>query len=482
MNSLILVLILIISVILCLIGILTNIFNLVLIANSLLVLFNVTYSLKSIKKRIPFLFFNISFFTFLIGKNLLEMFCGKKWYTSFPQNIQMNTLCLLYVSLFSILIGNVICEATSKEKNYGININQLNPQKNKSIRFIINKLYIFVMFFAFIVALEKAIFVQNNTYIDLYTTYTGNLPSIFYKIASINSFIFCMYLATFPPKKNTYKIILSYLIYLCITLLIGARGAFVTGLFVIIIYLFIRQTHEPNNIWISKKMKFISIILAFFLVVFLGWYNTYRNGINSDLNVMELFLQFFDDQGGSVNLISYAEMYENKLPETNTNYTFSAFINLYKYGTIGKIINTKSYVDINNKMNMALYGNNLGATLSYIVLQNQYLKGHGIGTQYIAELYVDFGYIGVILYNIFIGYILTKIVYFNYNNVYKFGLLLYALFGIMFIPRNFATTWIVSTFFSVLNWLIIIFIYIVSNHIYKNNYKEGGNYEYIMDS
>ena len=131
---------------------------------------------------------------------------------------------------------------------------------------------------------------------------------------------------------------------------------------------------------------------------------------------------------------------------------------------------------------MALYGNNLGASISYIVLGSRYLNGHGLGTQYIAELFVDFGIIGIIIFNLFIGYILTRLTYINYNSCYKFAFLLSALSGILYIPRNFATTWIVNTFFSIQNWIIVIIVYMITNKIVKNKYNGVNDYANSLDN
>ena len=48
-------------------------------------------------------------------------------------------------------------------------------------------------------------------------------------------------------------------------------------------------------------------------------------------------------------------------------------------------------------------------TLGYTVMNSAYLAGRGTGSSYIAELYQDFGYTGIILGNILYSFLLARI-------------------------------------------------------------------------
>ena len=69
MKKLSAIITLMISIILLLVGYMINSCNIILIANFMLIIHNIIYSIEKIDRRITFLMFNISFFTLLIGKN-----------------------------------------------------------------------------------------------------------------------------------------------------------------------------------------------------------------------------------------------------------------------------------------------------------------------------------------------------------------------------------------------------------------------------
>lgn len=56
-----------------------------------------------------------------------------------------------------------------------------------------------------------------------------------------------------------------------------------------------------------------------------------------------------------------------------------------------------------------MYGGSFTHTLGYTVMNSAYLAGRGTGSSYIAELYQDFGYTGIILGNILYSFLLARI-------------------------------------------------------------------------
>ena len=131
----------------------------------------------------------------------------------------------------------------------------------------------------------------------------------------------------------------------------------------------------------------------------------------------------------------------------------------------------------------ALHGKNLGATLSYFVLGNRYLNGEGTGVQYISELYVDYGYVGVIIYNLLIGYLMGRITMSiesrKYTNPYLFAVSFLILGDMVYIPRNFALSWITNL--TSIGYIMVIFvIYLISNYKYNKEIKyQGDKKDYV---
>ncbi len=65
-----------------------------------------------------------------------------------------------------------------------------------------------------------------------------------------------------------------------------------------------------------------------------------------------------------------------------------------------------------------------------------YLQGHGVGSCYIAELYHDFGMIGVMIGSFFYGYILKKINNIQFENYLGDGILIAMIYYVILAPRG----------------------------------------------
>ena len=69
----------------------------------------------------------------------------------------------------------------------------------------------------------------------------------------------------------------------------------------------------------------------------------------------------------------------------------------------GPFSEEKPFEHTTNSVELAIDSNSYAHNLSYLVLNKEYLKGHGIGSSYIMELYTDYGMIGVFLLSLLLG-------------------------------------------------------------------------------
>lgn len=464
------------TICLFLIGYIYTHFNIMFTATMMLLVNNIFYSLESIRRRFVFLFFNISFFTFLMGQDLFEMINGQTWWASFPSSIMEHTLLVLFISLLSLYIGSVIMEKLNKKNKS----NDYKPKKSiAGIRKTSKILFYLTFTVAFIVLLERVLFVQNYGYVALYLDYVSQIPYIIKKIAITNSTFLYIYLATMPLKREARPVVLLQLVYLGVSVLSGVRGTLVVGLMVLIIYFIFRDAYlsDYDEKWLGKAEKYVLIIGLPFFLAFLSAYGVIRVGGNiGSFSLINEMINFFKSQGGSVQVISFSKIYENYLPSTNINYTFSPIINYFTIGSIASIFT--GLTPLVDKVDIALYGNNLGATITYIVNPQYYLAGGGMGTQYIAELYADFGYAGVIVFNLLMGALLSLL--FKSNKWWLLAISLLMCNAIMDMPRNFALTWL-GVWVAFPTWIPIIVTYLGASFINKRaNRKEGIKKELSM--
>ena len=216
---------------------------------------------------------------------------------------------------------------------------------------------------------------------------------------------FLVYLATMPDKKETKIPFSLYLIYLVLSLGTGHRSEFVLGLFLFAFYYIFREKVDGKNTWIKKKTRILCVVCVPLLLGFFYLYNYYRFG--SDVNLTEMNMKtglkgFFFDQGVTGDLIKYSRQYYETL-RSDMLYTFT----FARDGFIAKLFDIPIYVG--NSVDKALHSGMYSHAISYQVLGQWYLNGRGTGSSYIAELFQDFGYTGIVFGSLIYGYILMKI-------------------------------------------------------------------------
>lgn len=111
----------------------------------------------------------------------------------------------------------------------------------------------------------------------------------------------------------------------------------------------------------------------------------------------------------SINVIKFTEKYKSGLDPT-AKYSFYSTIQWLQEGIWNRLLDLNLDFSFESQTKLtALHGNNLADYVSYNAMRYTYLKGGGWGSCYIAELYADFGYIGVFLGNILYGVLINGV-------------------------------------------------------------------------
>ena len=118
-----------------------------------------------------------------------------------------------------------------------------------------------------------------------------------------------------------------------------------------------------------------------------------------------------------------------------------------------------------NSVEGAFQSGNLGSRLAYEMYEETYLAGTGMGGCFVADLYVDFSYIGIIIGTIvlmiFIN-ILSK-GYFT-ASPYKDAFLFVGWRWILYTPRDSYFSWAMQAF-SFMNIIYVIAVYLLVSEI-----------------
>lgn len=421
------------------------------------------YAIFNKERTIVLAGFLISFFTFLLGRTFIfflisPFFKEIRILESLSQTSPYDAKIFipLYISLLCVYWGHYW---GLNRFSYPFKIYFNQDQFNRKI-IAIRIFYITFPFKCFYVAK----FAQNtleNSYANLNAVI--HIPFYINWLYLINTIAFICFLVSMPTKRELKIPIVLFLIITALSLYMGERGPVVANILFLLIYFISRDYIEkPTKRFVSKRTIFLLIVISPFALIFLNLFADFRSSREIDSNGFLLdFFNFFLQQGGSSHLIAMVDDYQ--LPDTNTFYTLGPLTNYFSHWW-----HSSPYA---GDMDVALYGNNLGATLTYLSNENYYLSGGGLGTQYIAELKVDFGYWGIVIYNVFLGIMLRYLSFDVKKSPYMQIFASLLIITILSLPRDFCLSWVVRLI-APLNILTALLIFSLSTLRKKHYYAK----------
>lgn len=365
------------------------------------------YAHINLKDRSMLFAFLIAFFVFLLGRDFVQQFFGYQK-ENFAKDVQFHAylsylITLITIGIFYRLFSQHRGKSRRKRTEYATQIAKV---------LLIRKLSQYVYYFSWIFAILSKIivgsFVSARGFTDYYTDYSEYLSGniwlyLISKIELMMPAAWCIYLATRPSKKQIKWPLLFYIVYLIFSLGGGQRSTSMLGILFLFVYFVYRQGLNPDEAWITRKMMIFGILAIPCLAVFASVYNIWREGGNLEgVNFFESFVKFFYDQGVTSNVMKRAYMYKDKIP-SNQIYT----LEFLHSGILARLLGITVYHG--NTVDHALLGGSFTHSLGYVVMGNSYLAGRGTGSCYIAELYQDFRYLGVLGGSILYAYLFANI-------------------------------------------------------------------------
>lgn len=445
---------------LCLASLLLDDLKLLFLSIVTILAHNVIYSFEHPRKRMVFLAFQITFSTFMLSKIMLGLIRGRGYNLPFDLDIIKHIFIVLLLSLLFIFIGYLFAEHGQNDQTLSNELPKTDDDKRRLIRNISKWLYYLAYLPNLAVLLERALFVRQNSYLSYFTDFQSRLPFGISKIGEMAAISFFVFLGTMPSKKECKRPVLLYFLSGIISLGSGQRNQFVLSILIIGIYYFLRNTINSNNEkWIGKKTIITSMIAMPFFVAFLGIYAYIRQGMTiNNLSFLRAIYDFFNNQGESVLLLGYAEKFKDSFPG-DTLYTFGPIMDFLKNNVFNVFLNNASQLKTNT-MDMALQGNSFGQTIAYLVMPAKYLTGAGLGSSYIAEVYFDFGYMGVCIINFIYGFIFgTVYTFYRRNSIWIFAIGFMMIQELLYAPRDTALGFI-TTSLNLINILTLLVIFI----------------------
>ncbi len=439
-----------------------------IISSNLLILNCILYTFNNIKYHIISCIFYFTIYIFLLSMPTIDYF-KYGFLNLYITEVYSASIMLVMLAVTAIFIGSIIAEYYYKDK--------LILEKKYSKDYITSLRFVSIIFFLLsypcylILNIEKVLYrFSVDDYYVYYATFESSLPSIVHRISDFTMYALIIYLATKPKKIYATLGLLSYVFANFLILLTGTRNPFILSLLFSFVYYFIRNQSE-KDIWIGKKEKFLIVISSLPIIIGMGALNYIREGENvNKLGIFDLLIDFVYKQGTSFNVLAWGYMHSSDLPVREfRNYTFGHIIDYLNHGTIGSLVSGGKHLSEMSRLDMALDSNSLAHNLSFLVYRNYYLQGHGIGDSYIINNYIDYGFLGVFIIGLFLGFIFVYMLRKVYvGKILSSTIVLVIIATLYFMPRgNFSESF--SFILTIPFWISYLTIWFLANLITKNN-------------
>jgi oligosaccharide repeat unit polymerase len=392
------------------------------------------------RDRFTVLAFLITFFTFLMGTALLSSFDATVSLRVHRHETIVHIYKSLYIALLFLYLGTMLPTTIRFAVRRPLKHRESNVQY---IQRASKYLFYISSVFSIIVALEKLFYViVTGSYTSFYARFTTSLPPIVQKIDQMTNIAFFVYLATLPDPRKSKSVFFIRLLIAVIIVLFGQRSDIVMTIIVICIYCILYENlHGIPYAIIRRRWYIYALSIVPFMLVLLEFIMYYRDGkVYSFGNVYESIKNVFASLGGSVNVIGFGFERANGFPDGKL-YSLGNVIDFLTKNVITRsIFGTPVYRS--NSVEMALYGNQFAHAITYLVKPKAYLAGQGMGSSYIAEVFHDFGYIGIALVNVIYGVILTRANKLQKEDFVMNAIKIVSLYNILYAPRGPADSFI----------------------------------------
>ena len=430
----------------------------------MLIVSSILYCFNNIKYYIIHLIFYITIFLFLVSRPTIDYF-KYGLINTYQEDVYRFSFLAVIVSIIGITIGGLL---VSKRENKLKE--EIKTLKNKrfidSVRKVSLSVFLFSYPFYLVRIIERLVYRLNVSYYEYYADFKSELPYFTYTLSTFVVYAMCIYLATKPNKRHSTIVLGMFVTGNVINLLIGTRNPFVLSLIFSFIYYFMRNQTE-KGIWIGVKEKAMLYLGTPIMMLVMGFLNYARDGEGiGNMSLSELLIDFVYKQGTSFGVLARGYLYGSNLPVREfRNYTFSPIIEYITRGNLGILFGGTPFVSANNSLELALTSDRYAHNISYIVLRQDYLAGHGIGGSYVMEMYTDYGMIGLFLLSIIMGISFIFMMKSSYQSgILFFSITLLILNNLFFMPRGSFT----ESFFNLFTlqfWGIVIVIFFVAGLI-----------------
>lgn len=414
-----------VSVIMSVISALTTSQPLIVLSMTLTFIGLFMYCFTNLQKHFVLAIMLLCIFTFLASSVIVRYILGQSNYSYGLSSSDFATACsLIIISVIMIFMGYIPDKHISlkKKRRSILEDESYSIERIQRLAFI---LFVILSFAELFFSVPRMFYAMSNGYISLYTSYTGSVWIT--RLSFMASATFFIGLAARPDKKRAKWYAIIGIINPLVVLIQGERGTIVTYVLFMTYYFFtynnfMSNTDESNNTK-TLRLVFIAIISALIVLPALYKYGLSRIGESDNTRGLIGLARFFDSQGGSFRILGASIKYKGDLPQ--------------KWYSFGSIIDRFSNLSVSGQgEQLAMSGHSFADIITYLEEKWSYLSGYGMGSSYIAEIFYDFGIVGVAIVNLLLGRVLKILSRYKDLSVFKRSILFILFQNMMIMPRG----------------------------------------------
>lgn len=435
-------------------------------------LWGLAYTLKRLNDRVVLFAFHLTIFTFLMARLFIDDFAsgytsdyteGAQAVSRYSGSAEYFIYFVLTLSLYFVQVGYLIVNNENGLEGY-VN-HSYSLAYIERVKTISKRLSYLLYIFTVLTTLEMIMYIWSNGYLAFYLSFDRSLPYFFYTLDAAFGFAFFLFLACMPEKKEAKPLIILYVLRACLALLSGQRNGFILPVLFIVIYMFLRNSMTPNDLWLGRKGKIVLLASFPFLCASMFIIMLIRgDNVGDNEGIFTYFLDFFYQLGGSVKVLGYSYDIQGYIPDGQT-YTFGALVRWFDGNFVTQLLGFGHKYE-NASIEMAMKGHNLGSFLTYNTDEYRYLNGGNLASSYIAELWLDYGYIGVAVGSLVYGRIMASVLTFAKNNLWKATIAFIMMYNIIYAPRA-SYIFFVTECMSYSFIVMVIYIYFRTRNLQK---------------
>lgn len=400
--------------------------------------------------------FHVTFFLFFYSNVFLDLLSIKDILIfnsiSFDSFNKKDLIITIIIGNLSILFFNVFLKNSNlKSANLLIRHRPDYVQSGKII------LLLFLPFVSIKYGLEL-LYILKNGYYSLYLGGFNEInyysPLIKYSHIGFNLGYYG-FITGMPSKKEFKKYSKIFLVISLLDSFKGARSYFILPL--LFYFFFLSYFYGVKYIVKIKNISYYFITLLSLLVLLQIFSNT-RFNRKYEFNT-DLILYFLSSQGNSLHLTSFFIKYEDILNDTKLGYIFEPITFPINY-----ILNYK-YLSKGQNYETVRIRENYNHRLTYFLNESIYLRGGGLGSSYIVEMW-QFGILGLV----FFSFLLAKLVNIYFRQIHKPIMLFFSFIiitHILFLPRDH----FFINFWDILKIVLIYCSFLLINQILANSVR-----------